>query len=292
MSLVRECTPRTLDGIVSFGERLSAHVVAAAFREHGVQASAVDARSLVVTDETFGAARVDFDRTDARICEWWKGETALPVVTGFIGATESGETTTLGRGGSDYTAAIFGAALDAEAIEIWTDVDGVMSADPRIVPTAFSMDSLRYDELMELSHFGAKVVYPPTVHPGAREEHPPRHQEHAEPRRFQEPGFAKRPHPHPWACAAWPRSRTWRCCASRATAWWACPASPCASSARSPGESVSVILISQASSEHSICFAIEPAAVKTRAGEHRRGVRARAAGRPHRRPGDRAGCLA
>ena len=150
VSLVRECTARTLDSILSFGERMSAPAVAAAFRAEGHSAQPFDTRSLVATDRSFGAARVDLDATGARIRDWWSKVESLPVVTGFIGSTPSGETTTLGRGGSDYTAALFGAALNASAIEIWTDVDGVMSADPRIVSTAFSMPALRYDELMEL----------------------------------------------------------------------------------------------------------------------------------------------
>lgn len=260
VSLVHECTARTLDGIVSFGERLSALVVAAAFRAQGHPATACDARPLVVTDKTFGSARVDQGVTYERIRNWWKGEAGLAVVTGFIGSTESGETTTLGRGGSDYTAALFGAALVATAIEIWTDVDGVMSADPRIVPTAFSLDSLRYDELMELSHFGAKVVYPPTVHPARAAQIP------LVIKSTLNPGFK----------GTWIREDA--------------PAAPMGVRGVAsisnvallrlegdgmvgvPGiamrlfgalarEKVSVILISQASSEHSICFAIEPDAV-------------------------------
>jgi bifunctional aspartokinase / homoserine dehydrogenase 1 len=163
--LVRECSPRTRDSILSYGERLAAPLVAAALRAAGIPASARDAREVVVTDAAFGRAHVDFDATLPRVAASLGGLTDVPVFTGFIGATPAGETTTLGRGGSDYSAAILGAGGRAERIEIWTDVDGVMSADPRLVPTAFSLDHLTYSELMELSHFGAKVVYPPTVHP-------------------------------------------------------------------------------------------------------------------------------
>ena len=261
VSLVCECTPRTLDSIVSLGERLSAQIVAAAFREQGQLAKAIDARPLVVTDETFGAARVDFKKTDARIRDWWKDETALPVVTGFIGSTEAGETTTLGRGGSDYTAAIFGAALDAEAIEIWTDVDGVMSADPRLVPSAFSIESLRYDELMELSHFGARVVYPPTVHPARARNIP------LVIKNTLNPGFAgtwirEEAAPAPMGVrgvASIPNVALLRL---EGDGMVGVPGIAMRLFGALARQSVSVILISQASSEHSICFAIEPAAVQ------------------------------
>ena len=165
ISLVGECTARTRDLVLSCGERLSAQLVAAALRESGTPTEACDARSLIVTDGEFGNARVDFSATRKRVRDHFAGEDATQVVTGFIAADPSGDTTTLGRGGSDYTAAILGAALAVDRIEIWTDVDGVMSADPRLVPGAFSLPSLSYNELMELSHFGAKVVYPPTLHP-------------------------------------------------------------------------------------------------------------------------------
>lgn len=260
VSLVRECTPRTLDSIVSFGERVSALVVAAAFREQGREATAVDARSLVVTDETFGAARVHFDRTNARIREWWDGETALPVVTGFIGATKSGETTTLGRGGSDYTAAIFGAALEAEAIEIWTDVDGVMSADPRIVPTAFSMDSLRYDELMELSHFGAKVVYPPTVHPARAASIPLVIKNTLHPA-FLGTWIREEAPPAPMGVRGVASISNVALLRLEGDGMVGVPGIAMRLFGALAREKVSVILISQASSEHSICFAIEPASV-------------------------------
>ena len=260
VSLVRECTPRTLDSLVSFGERLSALVVAAAFCEQGLAARAIDARPLVVTDDSFGSARVAFGKTDARIGAWWKDETALPVVTGFIAATEAGETTTLGRGGSDYTAAIFGAALDAEAIEIWTDVDGVMSADPRIVPTAFSMDSLRYDELMELSHFGAKVVYPPTVHPARARNIP------LVIRNTLNPGFAgtwirEEAPPAPMGIRGVASIQKVALLRLEGDGMVGVPGIAMRLFGALARESVSVILISQASSEHSICFAIEPLAV-------------------------------
>ena len=170
--LVRESSARSLDLISSYGERLSADLVAAALRKRGVEADYIDARRLIVTDADFGAAHVRMEPTNEKIRQHFGAHEALQVVTGFLGSTDEGETTTLGRGGSDYTASLLGGALEAALIEIWTDVDGVMSADPRLVPDAFSLPELGYEELMELSHFGAKVVYPPTIHP-ARTGHIP-----------------------------------------------------------------------------------------------------------------------
>ena len=168
VSLVRECTARTQDGVLSVGERLSTILVAAALRARGTDAEACDTTRLIVTDTNFGAASVDLAATRDRVVPHFAQASSLQVVTGFIAGTAAGETTTLGRGGSDYTATLLGAILDAEAVEIWTDVNGVMSADPRIVQEAFSLESLSYDELMELSHWGAKVMHPAAVQP-ARE---------------------------------------------------------------------------------------------------------------------------
>lgn len=163
--LLRELTPRTLDYAMSFGEQLSCHILAEVLNEHRLPATYVDSRWLVITDLTYGSARVNFDLTNWNILSTFRDRTDVPVVTGFIGAGKQQETTTLGRGGSDYTAAILGAALDAEEIQIWTDVDGVMTADPRKVKNAFSLESITYEEAMELSHFGAKVIHPPTMLP-------------------------------------------------------------------------------------------------------------------------------
>lgn len=163
--LLRELSPRSLDLIQSFGERLSANIIATFLSSEGLPASFCDARQLIRTDASFGAARVDFFKTNATIRAWFEEHKDLQIVTGFCGATEQGQTTTLGRGGSDYTASILGAALEAKLIEIWTDVDGVMTADPRKVRDAFSLLHISYEEAMELSHFGAKVIYPPTIQP-------------------------------------------------------------------------------------------------------------------------------
>jgi len=163
--LLHEVSPRSLDFVVSFGERNSAFIIAHAMQQSGIPTDFLDTRDVVRTDAYFGNARVDFEETNRRIREHFVAHPNVQAATGFIGSTSDGITTTLGRGGSDYTAAILGAALDAEAIEIWTDVDGVLTADPRRVKKAFTLPSMTYREAMEMSHFGAKVIYPPTIQP-------------------------------------------------------------------------------------------------------------------------------
>jgi aspartokinase/homoserine dehydrogenase 1 len=163
--LVKERTPRTLDYIMSFGERLSAYIIAEAMKDQGIAAEFLDARQVVRTDHNFGYARIDFEKTNALIQQHFASRTQLQVITGFIGSSPSGETTTIGRSGSDYTAAIFAGALKASDLEIWTDVDGMMTADPRKVKKAFTVREMTYEEAMELSHFGAKVIFPATMQP-------------------------------------------------------------------------------------------------------------------------------
>jgi bifunctional aspartokinase / homoserine dehydrogenase 1 len=166
--LLRELSKRTLDHIMSFGERLSCTLIAEAFKDQGLEAHYLDTRQVVRTNGRFGNAVVDFEVTDRLIADFVGQTPGFVVATGFIGATAQGETTTLGRGGSDYTCSIFAAALLAREAEIWTDVDGVMTADPRKVGQAFSIDRLSYEEAMEMSHFGAKVIYPPTMLPAMK----------------------------------------------------------------------------------------------------------------------------
>ena len=168
VAILHECSARSQDAIVSYGELSSAEIVAAALRSHGIDAQAVPATRIVVTDDAFGNAAPAFEETYART----RDELApmlergvVPVVTGFIGATRDGVTTTLGRGASDYTAAILAAALSADECRIYTDVSGVMSADPRIVPGARPLARLSYAEAAELSYFGAKVLHPRAVLP-------------------------------------------------------------------------------------------------------------------------------
>jgi aspartate kinase len=167
-ALLRELTPRTLDAISSLGERLSAPLVAGAVRELGLPSEAVNATRLIVTDTFHGGAEPLMNLT-REACEAQlrplldKG--VVPVVTGFLGATADGILTTLGRGGSDYSATILGAALNAGEVIIWTDVDGVLTADPRLVPEAQTIPVISYREAAELAFFGAKVLHPKTLNP-------------------------------------------------------------------------------------------------------------------------------
>ena len=171
LSVLGHVTPRSLDAIASFGEQLSAPMVTAAFRKEGIDAVLVDARKVLVTDAQFGRAEPQPDRIIAAAQEHLlpiirRG--AVPVLGGYIGATADGVTTTLGRGGSDYSASLLGSALEADAIEIWTDVDGMLTADPRVVRGAKLIEHIRFDEAAELASFGAKVLHPNTIAPAVR----------------------------------------------------------------------------------------------------------------------------
>ncbi len=167
-ALLRELSPRTMDAISSLGERLSAPLVAAAVKELGLKSEAVEATELIVTDEFHGGAEPQMEQTrersQARILPLLENG-VVPLVTGFLGATPGGELTTLGRGGSDYSATILGAALDADEVIIWTDVDGVLTADPRLVTEAQTISEISYREAAELAYFGAKVLHPKTLRP-------------------------------------------------------------------------------------------------------------------------------
>jgi len=163
--LLSELPEKSLAQLVSYGERMSNFIIAAALRKSGTAAVYTNASELVKTDSNYLSAKVDFEKTNANILTYFGALNATAIVTGFIGSDDKGRITTLGRGGSDYTAAIFGAALNATSIEIWTDVNGVLTADPRRVEQAFPIPQLSYKEAMEMSHFGAKVIYPPTIQP-------------------------------------------------------------------------------------------------------------------------------
>jgi bifunctional aspartokinase / homoserine dehydrogenase 1 len=163
--LLREFSDKTKDRILSYGELLASRIISAYFESAGLPNCWKDARTLITTDSHFTKATVDFDTTNQQIQKAITGEANLFVVPGFIASDKSGATTTLGRGGSDYTAALLGAALKATVVEIWTDVSGMMTADPRLVSNAKVIEHISYHEAMELSHFGAKVIYPPTIQP-------------------------------------------------------------------------------------------------------------------------------
>lgn len=183
--LLREASARARDAVTGYGERLSSKLTAAALRCAGTPANTLQSSAapsptdngsglrggeLIVTDDHFGAARVDVEATEQRIRDGFAelDRAIVQVIPGYVATTADGQPTTLGRGGSDYTASLLGAALEATAIELWTDVDAVMTADPSLVSTARPIPRLRYVELLELCHFGAKVVYPPAVHPSRR----------------------------------------------------------------------------------------------------------------------------
>jgi len=171
LAVLGHFTPRSHDAVAAMGERLSAPIVAAAMLTHGVPAVFVDARKVMITSDDYGKAEPRADDI-ALACRAHLAplvrEGKVPVLGGYLGATTSGVTTTLGRGGSDYSASLLGAAMDAEAIEIWTDVDGMLTADPRVVPDAQLIANIRFDEAAELASFGAKVLHPSTIAPAVR----------------------------------------------------------------------------------------------------------------------------
>jgi len=163
--LLKEIFPSTHDYLLGFGERLASLILSGVLNVEGVTNRLEDARKLIVTDENFGNAQVLYEKTYEKIRKKLTTNQQHVIVPGFIASSVTGKMTTLGRGGSDYTAALLAAALNAKALEIWTDVDGVMTADPRMVENAIPLQKLSYEEIMELSHFGARVVYPPTIQP-------------------------------------------------------------------------------------------------------------------------------
>jgi len=171
LSVLGHQTPRSLDAIAAMGERLSSHLVVAALCTRGVPAQLVDAGEVMITDDHFTRAEPQPEliaEATQRVIRPLLAAGVVPVVGGFVGATTTGIVTTLGRGGSDYSAALFGAALRADAIEIWTDVDGMLTADPRVVHGARLIEQIRFDEASELASFGAKVLHPSTIAPAVR----------------------------------------------------------------------------------------------------------------------------
>ncbi len=164
-SLVGEVTARTRDLILSFGEQLSAYLFYQVLKQDRGDVTYADSRQLIRTDDCYGNAKVDIDTSYRLIKEHFSGVSETTIVPGFIAGTSGGQTTTLGRNGSDYTAALLGAALNAVSVEIWSDTDGVMTADPGYVEKARNIAQLSYSEAMELSHFGAKIIFPASLQP-------------------------------------------------------------------------------------------------------------------------------
>jgi len=168
IAVLGELTARGADTVASFGELLSSSILAAALRERGLRAQAVSATELLVTDDQFGAATPSMDLTRQQLLQRIKPmaeRDVVPVITGYIGATEEGVTTTLGRGGSDFSAALIGAGLDADEVWIWSDVDGILTADPNLVPQARTLTELSYAEAADLAYYGADVLHPKTIRP-------------------------------------------------------------------------------------------------------------------------------
>jgi aspartate kinase len=175
LAVVGELTPRISDMIVSYGERVSSRMMTEAFVRSGINAVYVDARQCIVTDAQYGKAIPQDAAIEQKLKEHvvpHLAEGRVPVLGGFIGSTEQGVTTTLGRGGSDFTAALVGGGIDAAAIEIWTDVNGIMTADPRMVPDALRVKTISFEEAAELAYFGAKVLHPATILPAVKKNIP------------------------------------------------------------------------------------------------------------------------
>jgi aspartate kinase len=175
LAAILELTPRISDLVSSYGERISSRIVAAAFRERGMDAVHVDARNVIVTDSQFGRAVPQDNIIEKRAAEELcplLDKNKVPVMGGFIASNEDGITTTLGRGGSDFTGALVGGALNASAIEIWTDVDGIMTCDPRVCSDALRVKVISFEEAAELAYFGAKVLHPATILPAVKKNIP------------------------------------------------------------------------------------------------------------------------
>ena len=262
--ILGELTPRALDAVASLGERLTAPVFAQALRERGALAEAIEATELIVTDDRFTQASPLMDatreKTRARLLPLLQAGT-IPVVTGFIAATREGVTTTLGRGGSDYSATILGSALDVDEVWIWTDVNGVMTADPRVVPEAQSIAEISYAEAAELSYFGAKVIHPQTISPAVARGTPIRILNTFEP---SHPGtyIVREPRTNGRQVKAITAIRKLSLVTVEGRGMQGVPGIAGRVFSTVAREGISVLMISQSSSEQSICFVIEAASAE------------------------------
>ncbi|MFT4032902.1 MAG: bifunctional aspartate kinase/homoserine dehydrogenase I [Siphonobacter sp.] len=257
ISLIREISPRTSDLLVSFGERLSTTVVAEILKDQHVDCAFLDARKVIKTNAEFQQAEVNFEMTNHLIQHHFSKTKALQLITGFIGSTEDGITTTLGRGGSDYTGSIFGSALNASVIEIWTDVPGMMTSDPRKVKNAFTIPVVSYAEAMELTHFGAKVIYPPSLTPAFKANIPIKVLNTFDP---SHPGtiVTRQAPPHEYIITGISSIDNLALVNLQGSGMIGVAGVSAKLFTVLARYDISVILISQASSEHSICFAIDP----------------------------------
>ncbi len=258
IDLIKEISPKTSDLLVSFGERLSTALITAILTQRGIPVVYVDARNLIKTNAQFGKADVNFEKTRDLIQAFFKeSDTQIALITGFIASNEQGETTTLGRGGSDYTASILGAALGVHEIEIWTDVDGMMTADPRKVGAAFTIPSISYAEAMELTHFGAQVIYPPSLQPAFAKNIPIRVLNTFN-RQFSGTVISKEPTESPYIITGISSIDSLALVNVQGSGMIGVAGVSAKLFTVLAKEKISVVLISQASSEHSICFAIDP----------------------------------
>jgi bifunctional aspartokinase / homoserine dehydrogenase 1 len=256
--LVREASLRTMDYVLSFGERNSSLLIAQVMEQNGIPAEYLDARDIIKTDKNFGSARVDFATTNDNISQYYAAHASkVQVVTGFIGSTKTNITTTLGRGGSDYTAAIVGAALNASAIEIWTDVDGVLTCDPRKVKKAFTIPTLTFAEAMEMSHFGAKVIYPPTIQPALAKNIPLVIKNTFNPSFVGTVVHNKR-QPHDFTITGISSINNIALVTLQGSGLFGVPGIAGRLFGALARANVNIILITQGSSEHSITFAVQP----------------------------------
>jgi aspartokinase/homoserine dehydrogenase 1 len=255
--LVREASPRTMDYVLSFGERNSCFIIQAALQQEGVPSGFLDARKIIKTDKNFGSANVLMDLTFSNIREYFNDHPEVQIVTGFISSAKGNLTTTLGRGGSDYTASLLAAALNADLLEIWTDVNGVLTADPRKVKKAFTIPSMTYAEAMEMSHFGAKVIYPPTLQPALNKNIPVQIKNTFEP---DNPGtlITDKGDPNDLPVKGISSITDIALLTLQGSGLFGVPGIAGRLFGSLAAADINIILITQGSSEHSISFAIQP----------------------------------
>ncbi len=258
VSMLRELSARSLDAIASFGEILSCRQIVAIFEENGIKSKFIDSRNLVRTDDKYGEAAVDFEITNRAIgieLIPLVDNDVVPVVTGFIGSTEDGVTTTIGRSGSDYSGSIVGAAIHSDEIWIWTDVDGVMTADPRYVNGAQVLSEISYREAAEMSYFGAKVIHPKTMVPAIEKKIPIRIKNTFNPKH---PGtlISASPNSEQGAAKTVTSIDNLSIIAIEGNGMIGVPGISARIFSALARAKVNVMMISQASSEHNVCFIV------------------------------------
>ncbi|MEL7118900.1 MAG: bifunctional aspartate kinase/homoserine dehydrogenase I [Bacteroidota bacterium] len=255
--LVREASARTMDYVLSFGERNSSYIISIALQQNGLNAKYLDARKIIKTNKQFGSAIVDLEMSFKKTREYYAENPEIQIVTGFVASAKGGLTTTLGRGGSDYTAALLAAALDAEIIEIWTDVNGVLTADPRKVKKAFTIPSMTYSEAMEMAHFGAKVIYPPTIQPALNKNIPIKIKNTFNPT-FSGTFISHKKDPNGRAVKGISSIGNIALLTLQGSGMFGVPGTAGRLFNTLAQEEINIILITQGSSEYSISFAIQP----------------------------------